>query len=115
MALFNKKESPKKQEAKSALSIGVGYAHVLRRARITEKATMLAGGNVYTFDIAPSATKRDVVNAVRAIYGVTPKKVNVVSLTHKKRRSMRTGVVGVTGGGKKAHIFLKKGDTISLA
>lgn len=118
MALFNKKTavSAEKGTTKTATaSMARGYAHVLKHARITEKATMLSGENCYTFDIASSATKRDVVSAVRALYGVVPAKVSVVSNPIKRRRNMRTGVVGKTGGGKKAYIYLKKDDTINLA
>lgn len=112
MALFSKKEQSKVPARVEA--VAAGYAHVLKHARITEKATMLSAGNVYTFDIASQATKRDVIGAVRAIYGVVPAKVTVVKKPTKARRSMRTGIIGKTGGGKKAYVYLKKGDTITL-
>lgn len=112
MALFSKKQTSNTPAA--APAVALGYAHVLKHARITEKATMLSMNNVYTFDIAAQATKRDVIGAIRAIYGVVPAKVTVVTKQSKTRRSMRTGIVGKTGGGKKAYVYLKKGDTITL-
>ena len=90
-------------------------SHVLRHARITEKATMHSGAGVYTFDISESANKSDVIAAVRALYKVTPRKVAVVTVPSKVRRNMRTGKVGVKRGGKKAYVYLKKGETITMS
>jgi len=91
-----------------------GLAHVLRHARITEKATMHSADSVYTFDIAENATKRDVMQAVRALYKVSPRMVRVVTIPTKVRRNMRTGKRGVKHGGKKAYVYLKKGETITI-
>ncbi len=90
-------------------------SHILKHARITEKASMHQGLGVYTFDIAPSATKRDVMQAVRALYKVTPRSVRVVTVPTKSRRNARTGKLGMTGGGKKAYVYLKRGDSIVIA
>ena len=121
MALFGKKKVEKKEVAASGVAsipagnTGHDVAHVLRHARITEKATMHQGGGVYTFDVNESATKRDVVAAVRALYKVTPLKVAVVTVPSKVRRNMRTGKVGIKRGGKKAYVYLKKGETINMS
>lgn len=122
MALFNKKADPKKEAATPATKPGThvvgvassGLAHVLKHARITEKATMHQGAGVYTFDIAGGATKRDIIVAIRTLYKVTPIKVAVVAVPSKVRRSMRTGKVGIKRGGRKAYVYLKKGDTITI-
>jgi len=97
-------------------SIGMSrdISTILRHARITEKASMHQAGGVYTFDIARAATKRDVVQAVRALYSVTPRTVRVVTIPTKARRNARTGKVGMTGGGKKAYVYLKKGENITI-
>lgn len=87
---------------------------VLLTPRITEKATLLQEGGAYVFNIAPSATKRDVVLAVSRIYNVSPRTVRIVSVRRKMVRNPRTGKMGVKGGGKKAYVFLRKGDTITL-
>ena len=127
MALFGKKKNtePKAKSAKAAsapvsapvVSTGMrsGLSHVLKHARITEKATMQQGSNVYAFDIAESATKREVMLAVKALYGVQPRKVAVVRVPSKEIRSMRTGKNGVKRGGKKAYVFLKSGETITIS
>ncbi len=118
MALFSKKEKksaakPVAPEASSVSSVR-DLSHILKHARITEKATMHSADGVYTFDIADNATKRDVMQAVQAHYKVMPRKVRVVSIPTKKRRNPRTGKVGITHGGKKAYVYLKKGETITI-
>jgi len=107
--------TPAKAQSAPLSYSGSGLSHILRHARITEKATMHTGAGVYTFDIAQSATKREVIAAVRALYNVTPLKVAVVTIPAKVRRSMRTGRVGVKQGGKKAYVYLKKGESITIS
>lgn len=120
MALFgrNKKEEQKEgaptTQPVRTTSVSRDIAHVLTHARITEKASHVQGGSVYAFDVAPRATKRDIIAAVRSIYKVTPRKVAVVTIPAKTRRAARTGIRGVQGGGKKAYVYLKQGDTITL-
>ena len=95
MALFsnktNKKEKTKvvsepalrssSEEGKSG--VRSSKAHILRHARITEKATMHADQSVYVFEVAETATKRDIVMAVRDIYNVTPRMVRIASIPTK--------------------------------
>ena len=107
-----KADAPRAQATIS--SGGRDLSAVLQHARITEKATMHSGAGVYTFDIAQSATKRDVMQAIQALYKVKPRKVAVVPVPSKMRRSARTGKSGVKRGGKKAYVYLKAGDTITL-
>ncbi len=121
MALFGKKKTEKKDVvaatapvAAASESMGRDISTILRHARITEKASMHQAQGVYTFDIAPAATKRDIIQAVRALYKVTPRSIRIVTVPTKSRRNARTGKVGVTGGGKKAYVYLKKGETITI-
>jgi len=114
------KKEKKKKEAKTPapVSTSVGgmstYAHVLRHPRVTEKATMHAEVSAYVFDVSPRATKRDIIRAVAAVYKVTPRMVRVVTIPAKARRSTRTGKRGVQTGGKKAYVYLNKGETIAI-
>jgi ribosomal protein L23 len=87
---------------------------MLISARITEKATDLASQNVFVFNVKNNANKRQIIEAVKALYKVTPVNVRMVKVTAKEVRHARIGVVGTTGSGKKAYVQLKKGDTISL-
>jgi len=91
------------------------YSHILIQARITEKATWHQGAGVYTFNVASSATKRDIVRAVQALYKVKPRKVAIVQVPLKKVRNMRTGKTGVKKASKKAYVYLKQGDVITIS
>lgn len=127
MALFSRKKADTKAKSKEAtpkaaatatpvVSVGGGdLAHVLKHARITEKATMHNEMGAYVFDVAENATKRDIASAIKKLYSVTPRMVRVVNIPTKTKRNMRTGKVGVKGGGKKAYVYLKKGETITIA
>ncbi len=118
MALFSKKDTGKEQSAVPAAaqkSAARGYAHILKRPRVTEKATDLQEGSVYVFDVDTRATKRDISAAVRATYKVVARKIAIITVPQKARRSMRTGARGISSGGKKAYVYLKKGDTITIA
>lgn len=124
MALFGKKQSEKKVEKatpaaatsqKPQAHMSSDLSHILKSPRITEKATMHQEAGVYTFDVAPNATKRLVSQAVSALYNVVPKKVRIVTIATKQTRSARTGTRGVTRGGKKAYVYLKSGETITIA
>jgi len=109
-----KKVAAKKPEAAVSSRVTLGSEHVLRNPRITEKATMSAAESVYVFDVATSATKKDITRAFATVYKVTPRMVRVASIPSKVRRNSRTGRVGVKQGGKKAYIYLAKGETIAI-
>jgi large subunit ribosomal protein L23 len=125
MALFSNKKTTKKAPAAPKVAdasatteksgVRSSKAHILRHARITEKATMHADQSVYVFEVAETATKRDIVMAVRDIYNVTPRMVRIASIPTKTTRNMRTGINGIKRGGKKAYVFLKKGETIIIS
>ncbi len=124
MALFgkNKKTEVKKDAVAvpatvtktAGTTIPSDSAHVLLNPRITEKATMHSADSVYTFHVAESANKHQIAQAVRELYKVTPRMVRVVRIPSKIKRNMRTGKEGVKKGGKKAYVYLKKGDTITM-
>ncbi len=122
MALFGSKKERKTEVAREnapanrpGAASGTGISGVLMRPRITEKASMHQAIGVYTFNVAESATKTQIAEAVRAAYKVTPRAVRIVSVPSKTKRNMRTGRTGVKTGGKKAYVYLKKGETITLS
>ena len=123
MALFSSKKDKKEvkkvdkpavAESTNAVSTRSDLAFILRHARITEKATMHSEQSVYTFDVSENANKRDIMAAVKKLYSVSPRKVRVVTVPSKTKRSMRTGQIGIKKGGKKAYVYLKNGETINL-
>ena len=84
---------------------------IIKNPRVTEKASFASEQNVYTFDISATANKTEIKKAIFALYKVHPVKVNVLSIPRKK--TMSKGIKGVRGGGRKAFVYLKKGDKIS--
>ena len=89
-------------------------ARVLRHPRITEKASIGIDRGVYIFDVAPDANKKQIKAAIKRFYNIEPVKVRVSNVPRKSVRHMRTVTTGVKGGGKKAYVYLHKGDTISI-
>lgn len=118
MALFSRKKKEETKEAPAvapvANAVGGTLAHILIQPRITEKATLATGMNVYVFDVIPSASKQQIKAAVQSAYKVAPRKVRVVRVPTKSVRNMRTGQVGTKQGGKKAYVYLGKGETITI-
>lgn len=108
-----KKDTPQEVAVAPATANGNDLSSVILRPRITEKASERANANVYVFDIHPNATKRDVAAAVRHSFKVTPVRVNVVPVPAKNIMTRR-GTKGVKQGGKKAYVYLKKDETITV-
>ena len=85
---------------------------VIKNPRITEKATMVAEKNVYTFDVIEKATKQEVAKAVKELFKVTPTKIAMITI--KQKKVTVRGKKGMKKGGKKALVYLKKGDKIEF-
>jgi len=85
---------------------------ILKNPRVTEKATLSAEQNVYVFDVVTDANKFQIKEAVKSLYKVTPVKVNIVTVPAK--RIIYRGKKGVKSSGKKAYVYLKEGDKISI-
>lgn len=84
----------------------------IKNPRVTEKASVLEGENVYSFNVSRSANKTEIKKSIFALYKVKPVKVNILSIP--KKNIMSKGKLGVRGGGKKALVYLKAGDKIEL-
>ncbi len=94
-------------------NLNIKANNVLIAPRITEKAALGADkAGVYVFKVAGNATKASVAASVREAYGVTPERVNIARIPAK--RVFVRGKRGVKSGGKKAYVYLKKGDKIEL-
>jgi large subunit ribosomal protein L23 len=126
MALFSKKENKKAdkevatkevvaKDESGAVSTPVDFSRILRNARITEKAARLAGNNTYVFDVAADATKTQIKSAIETIYKVKPTQIRTVTTPKKPVKSKKIRKTYYKGGGKKAYVTLRKGDSIQLA
>jgi large subunit ribosomal protein L23 len=85
---------------------------ILLRPLISEKATIGVALGKYVFEVSSQANKVDIKKAIKEVYNVTPRQVNIVKQMGKKIRSGRHG--GATKTYKKAIVTLKKGETIKL-
>ncbi len=112
-----KKPEAVKSETKpaSGSTLAPATSSVLVRPHITEKAAQLTAKDVYTFEVAPDATKTQIAAAVHALYKVTPRKI-AIAKNAGKRVSLRTRRGwGMKGGVKKAYVYLTKGDRIEFS
>ena len=87
---------------------------ILLSPRVTEKGAYLSELGCYVFNVAQNANKIEIAQAVKSIYKVTPRKVAIVAIPTKSVQTRGTNRRGTSGGGKKAYVFLKKGETIEL-
>lgn len=88
---------------------------ILINPRITEKGAYLAEAGCYVFNVAPMANKRQIAEAIHETFKVTPRLVRTVRTPRKVVLTRGSNRKGQTPGGKKAYVYLKKGDTIELA
>ena len=87
---------------------------VLRKPIISEKSAKLAEANGLAFEIDPRAGKKEVANAIKAIYNVAPAKVNIVVIKGKEK-TFRGKSKGTQKTIKKAYVTLKPGEKIEIA
>ncbi|MDQ1276367.1 MAG: large subunit ribosomal protein [Patescibacteria group bacterium] len=81
--------------------------------RLTEKASVLSSGNIYTFNVVQNATKTTLAKEIEKKYKVKPIKITVSN--NPRVRVFTRGKIGYKTGFKKASVFLKKGDKLNLA
>lgn len=128
MALFSKKTKTTETTAKTAavqarptaagagarIAVPTNLESVLLRPRITEKGTDKIAQGAYVFDVDVRATKQLVQDAIKKTYKVTARKIAIVNNKAKVVRNARTGKYGKTTGSKKAYVYLKKGESITV-
>jgi len=123
MALFSRKKEASETAAtpavtktseRTAFITDTNIDGVIIKPHLTEKSVMQGDKQVYTFMVHKSATKHAVINAIRSIYNVTPVKVNIVNKLPRQTMSRAKGRVVSEKGYKKAYVYLKAGDSITL-
>ncbi len=86
--------------------------NLIKNPRVTEKASFAYEHNMYTFDVEKSANKTEIKKAIFTLYKVKPVKVNILAVP--PRHTMLKGRMSLIGAGKKAIVYLKKGDKIEF-
>lgn len=84
----------------------------IKKPLITEKGTFLEAEGKYIFEVEKTARKKEISDAIKKIYGVHPRKVNIIRISGKKRRLGKN--TGKTADLKKAIVTLEKGETIQV-
>jgi large subunit ribosomal protein L23 len=90
------------------------HRDVIIRPVVSEKSYGLLDANVYTFVVAPGASKPEIRDAVESIFDVSVLKVNTLNRKGKRKRNRRTGGFGTKSGQKRALVTLAEGDSIDL-
>lgn len=84
---------------------------VIIRPVVSEKSYGLLDSGVYTFVVAPDASKPEIRDAVQAIWpGVKVRKVNTLTRKGKKIRNRRSFTYGTRANQKRAIVTLASGD-----
>jgi large subunit ribosomal protein L23 len=90
------------------------FSTILRPV-VSEKSTALGGQGKYVFEVAPTANKIQIKQAIEAAFAnkkVQVSAVNIVHVTGKVRRRGRS--VGHTRSWKKAVVTLREGQRLDL-
>lgn len=85
---------------------------VIIRPIISEHSYDMMQKNVYTFEVAKSANKVEIAQAVEEIFDVTVVKVNTLNVKAKPKRVRYQ--VGKTRTWKKAMVTVAEGDSIEI-
>lgn len=86
---------------------------LIKKPVITEKATMASEAGAVVFEVAMSATKPQIKEAVESVFGVKVTAVNTV-VTKGKAKKFR-GRAGERSDRKKAYVTLAEGNTIDVS
>jgi large subunit ribosomal protein L23 len=78
----------------------------------TEKSTDQQGKNKYCFKVNPRANKKEIMKAVKDVFGVEPVRCNVINISGKRKRERYK--IGYTSSWKKAIITIKEGEKIEF-
>lgn len=79
---------------------------------ITEKATTASERNQVVFNVAPTATKPQIKEAVEKLFDVKVKKVN--TLVRKGKMKVFRGTIGMKSDIKRAVVTLEEGHRIDV-
>lgn len=109
-----KKETKSESTAPRATATVAGAKsyRVILRPLVTEKSAIGESENKYSFVVAQWATKLEIKQAVREIYGVTPVSINVINASGRRVRFGRHQ--GRRSDFKKAVVSLASGQSINL-
>jgi ribosomal protein L23 len=89
-------------------------AFVIKKAILSEKAYTQMARSIYSFKVDSRATKKEIASAIKKQFSVEVEKVNIINQSSNKRKITGTRREVEILGGKKAIVYLKIGQTISM-
>lgn len=107
-----KDKKVKKTDNKKLIKDKLANHPFIKSMRITEKTSLAADKGRYTFNVKVKANKSEIKKAIKALYKVDPVKITITQIPRKK--VVRGGKTGSKSRGKKAVVYLKKGDKIEF-
>ena len=87
---------------------------VIVRPVVSEKSYALMEDHVYTFEVAKSASKPQIRDAVESIFDVKVLKVNTLNREGKRKRNRGLPTFGKRPDIKRAYVTLVEGESIEL-
>jgi|CXWL01.1.fsa_nt_gi ribosomal protein L23 len=88
---------------------------VLKAPWFSEKALIASERGVYVFQVPADATKTQILDAIEKFYKVRPAKVAIANLPAKSKSLRSRRGTGTSSRRHKAYVYMKKGETITLA
>lgn len=85
---------------------------IIIRPIVSERSYSAMGENKYTFEVAKSANKYQIKDAIEELFNVKVARVNTLNV-HPKTKRVRY-VAGKTRSWKKAVVTLAEGETIEI-
>jgi large subunit ribosomal protein L23 len=89
------------------------YFSIIISPSITEKATMVSATNQLVFNVARTATKPDIKEAIEGLFGVKVKAVN--TLVRKGKKRVFKGRPALLSDVKKAYVTLADGEKLDIS
>ena len=88
--------------------------YIIKKAILSEKAYKNMEASIYSFSVDQRSTKDEIKKIVEKQFSVKVKKVNVSKAHPKSKKISKTRKFASVGGGKKALVYLEKGQNIEL-
>lgn len=93
----------------------MNVANVLIKPIVTERTMHEAGANRYSFVVNRAASKTDIKQAIKTLFGVTPISVHTITMKGGTKRIVsKRAMTTQESNWKKAMVQLKSGDSINL-
>ncbi|WP_085784881.1 50S ribosomal protein L23 [Candidatus Nucleicultrix amoebiphila] len=109
---MTKKATTKKTKTDKKVAVTERAFSIIKAPLITEKATLVSQERQFVFLVCPKATKKEIKEAVEAIFKVKVEAVN--TLINKGKEKRFRGFLGQRSDKKKAYVKLAEGHTIDV-